>query len=207
MTEWVPPPRRPRPTWLPTAFQVDWMFLAVVGVGVGVASAAGACVVSGVLGWERTRALRWIVAFGLPLLGTLWVRRVARDRPDPWRWRYFAVAAFAPLVLGASVLVAVRWNWDWRHRKAFTPAAWAAAGTNRVFLVDDLLSQDLLVGRTLAEAEAILGPSEPGPRWDGSPSWDLGSARGPLSFADELLVVRLGPGDRIVEARVDVRSW
>jgi hypothetical protein len=188
-------------------FQVDWILLATVGVAVGVASAIGACAVSAVLGWERAQALRWIVAAGLPLLGTLWVRRVARDRPDPWRWRYFALAAYVPLVLGASVLLAVRWNWDWRHRAPFTPAAWLTAGTKRVFLVDDLLRQDRLVGRTLAEAEALLGPADRGPAWAGEGSWDLGPARSPLSFADEILVVRLGPDGRILDARVVVRSW
>lgn len=207
MTDWVPPPRRPRPTWLPTVFQVEWGLLALVGVGCGVASAVGACVVSGVAGWDRTEALRWVLAFGVPLLGTLWVRRVARDRPDPWRWRYFALGAYVPLVLGASALVAVRWNWDWRHRQAFTPAVWAATGATRTCLVDDLLRQDLLVGRPLADAEVLLGASDRAPGWAGDRCWFLGRARSPLSFADELLVVRLGPGDRIVDARVVLQTW
>lgn len=71
----------------------------------------------------------------------------------------------------------------------------------RLRMVDDLLSRSPLVGMTLDEIEALLGPRDDTPYFaDADLVYFLGQERHPFGIDSEWLVVRLGPDGRAVTA-------
>lgn len=139
----------------------------------------------------------------VPAAITVAIRRADRRSARPVLWPAFAAGAFGPVALVLFGWVAMLWWTDWRHRAAFTAAAWNAPGAVRVRLVDDLIDSRRLVGRTRAEAEALLGaPDDPE-----VPAWRLGGPRGPVAWEEEWLELTLGDRDTVSDARIARRAW
>jgi hypothetical protein len=126
---------------------------------------------------------RIVAAAGVCVLATLGLgaaRRVLLPRPEDrcWSGRFDAPA--------------------WRD----STRAYSAAAV-RGCMVDDLLRQDLLVGRSRAEVVGLLG--EPRPTsyaWDYDLVYWLGPEGGLAGVDSEWLVLRTGTDGRVTEARV-----
>ena len=115
------------------------------------------------------------------------------------RTHLLALVALAVVALGG-------WTW-WGTQ--FSPEAWqrnerrVLTGAPRIDMVNDLLSEHALVGRTHSEAVALLGEPEDTDYFaDFDMVYWLGPERGFISIDSEWLVLRLGEDGRVTERRV-----
>jgi hypothetical protein len=121
----------------------------------------------------------------------------------------FGIGLLLPTALLLGFFVAIP---AIRHRlyaRAFDSAAWKAAGDERDTsstgprrnMVDDLLASRVLIGKTRAEVEDLLGPGLVRGMNDGEPGairYVVGDAGGFQVTPDpDVLVVRFGPDGRV----------
>lgn len=180
-------------------FLTQWMAIANGWLGLGITYATrpvwlvGLMSVATILPWllfATVLILRWrggvaykpfVLAFGLVLPYVLVIAWLFLVPPLEERW----------------------------HRRTFDSRLWKANQAveqlwpDRLCMVDDLMATVSLVGLSRTRVIELLGPGDHTRAW---PGWDavyfLGPERGMFRIDSEMLVVRFGQDDRVVEYRI-----
>jgi hypothetical protein len=154
--------------------------------------------------------LLWIAPFVTIIPLVLAIRRYRRK---PGGWHTMLVVAATLLVIASPFLIlfgvlAAGDTEERRHRLAFDSAVWKASLSTqddpiRLRMVDDLLRRYRLRGMRQDELIALLGDP---PKTDYFSDYQivywLGPERGFISIDSEWLAVRIGPDQRVTDARI-----
>jgi hypothetical protein len=118
------------------------------------------------------------------------------------------LAILATPFVAFSVPVALDAAREHRSRIAFDTTVWKASltkrgDTTRIRMIEDLLRRHHLVGMTQDEVIGLLGkPPTPSSRPDYQLVYWLGPQRQFMGLDSELLAIRVGPDQRVVDARI-----
>lgn len=157
--------------------------------------------------WEY---LLWIAPFVTIVPLVLAIRRYRRK---PTSWHALLVIAGTLLVIASPVFIlfgtlAAGEIEERTHRVAFDSAVWKASLVRqddpiRLRMVDDLLRRYRLRGMREDELIALLGrPPKTDYFSDYQIVYWLGPERGFISIDSEWLAVRVGPDQRVIDARI-----